>query len=80
MEKKDIYQVRAIDELGNNSGMILLNESVRVENGSTEIAAIEIIDGEIYLTASNNSDICWEDLSDNDKNTLVTKAKRMNLV
>lgn len=80
MEKKDIYQVRAIDELGNNSGMILLNESVRVENGSTEIAAIEIIDGEIYLTASTNSDICWEDLSDNDKNTLVTKAKRMNLI
>lgn len=80
MEKKDIYQVRAIDELGNNSGMILLDESVRVENGSTEIAAIEIIDGEIYLTASNNSDICWEDLSDNDKNTLVTKAKRMNLI
>lgn len=80
MEKKDIYQVRAIDELGNNSGMILLDESVRVENGSTEIAAIEIIDGEIYLTASNNSDICWEDLSDNDKNTLVTKAKRINLI
>lgn len=80
MEKKDIYQARAIDELGNNSGMILLDESVRVENGSTEIAAIEIIDGEIYLTASNNSDICWEDLSDNDKNTLVTKAKRMNLI
>ena len=80
MEKKDIYQVKAIDELGNNSGMILLDESVRVENGSTEIAAIEIIDGEIYLTASNNSDICWEDLSDNDKNTLVTKAKRMNLI
>lgn len=75
MKKKDIYQVRAIDELGNNSGMILLDESIRVENGSTEIAAIEIIDGEIYLTASNNSDICWEDLSDNDKNTLVTKAK-----
>ena len=80
MKKKDIYQVRAIEELGNNSGMILLDESVRVENGSTEIAAIEIIDGEIYLTASNNSDICWEDLSDNDKNTLVTKAKRMNLI
>ena len=80
MEKKDIYQARAIDELGNNSGMILLDESVRVENGSTEIAAIEIIDGEIYLTASNNSDICWEDLSDNDKNTLVTKAKRINLI
>lgn len=80
MEKKDIYQVRAIDELGNNSGMILLDESVRVENGSTEIAAIEIIDGEIYLTASNNSDICWEDLSDNDKNTLVTKAKKINLI
>lgn len=80
MKKKDIYQLRAIEELGNNSGMILLDESVRVENGSTEIAAIEIIDGEIYLTASNNSDICWEDLSDNDKNTLVTKAKRMNLI
>ena len=76
MEKKDIYQVRAIDELGNNSGMILLDESVRVENGSTEIAAIEIIDNEIYLSAANNSDICWEDLSDNDKNTLVTKAKK----
>ena len=80
MEKKDIYQERAINELGNNSGLIILDPCVKVQDNSTEIAAIEIIDNEIDLSAANNSDICWEDLSDNDKNTLVTKAKRINLI